>query len=201
MSATKKCAWCKAVKPARDFYTDRRRKSGLQAHCKECCKSREREKRKTWTSEKREAVRAQESARYQANRDRKISMQSAWYQANRDSCLERERARRLRVAYGMSMKEFWELYEVQDGRCMICGSLTHAFVTPVPKGFFRRTAVDHDSLTGEVRGLLCSYCNTAIGLFGHDVNRLASAIAYLLDHSAKPTDLPVCCVDPTHPTG
>lgn len=40
-------------------------------------------------------------------------------------------------------------------------------------------AIDHDHETGEVRGLLCSACNTSIGLLGDDLGRIEAAALYL----------------------
>lgn len=75
----------------------------------------------------------------------------------------------LRRNYGLSLDEYDALYEAQQGLCAICDR-------PDPN---RRLCVDHCHETGEVRGLLCSSCNTALGLLGDDVDRLIRAMEYL----------------------
>ena len=56
----------------------------------------------------------------------------------------------------------------QDGRCAICGVR--------PK---RKLHIDHCHSTGRFRGLLCSSCNTGIGLLRDSPAILRSAINYL----------------------
>ena len=56
--------------------------------------------------------------------------------------------------YGITIDGFDLMYNKQDGKCACCGKDNGS----------RRLAVDHDHSTGKVRGLLCSKCNTAIGL-------------------------------------
>lgn len=77
----------------------------------------------------------------------------------------------LQKTYGISLEEYDRLLEAQDNGCAICGK------TPEENG--QRLAVDHNHDTGEVRGLLCSQCNTGIGNLGDSPDRLRLAIRYL----------------------
>lgn len=72
--------------------------------------------------------------------------------------------------YGLSPCQFRGLLEQQAGLCGVC-------CEPMTPG--KQTHVDHDHLTGEVRGLLCHHCNVGVGMFRDDSIRLASAAAYL----------------------
>jgi hypothetical protein len=44
---------------------------------------------------------------------------------------------------------------------------------------YKRFAVDHDHITGRIRGLLCSACNTAIGLLRDSPIALQRAIEWV----------------------
>lgn len=61
------------------------------------------------------------------------------------------------------------------GQCEICG-------TREPGGRYGNWHIDHDHQTGAIRGVLCSYCNTALGLMGDDPTRLEAAARYLRTH-------------------
>lgn len=80
----------------------------------------------------------------------------------------------LRKKYGLSLEEYQELFDRQGGRCAICRE--------GPDGAGRKYGhlnVDHDHDTGLVRGLLCSRCNTALGLLRDDLEIVYAAEAYL----------------------
>jgi hypothetical protein len=75
----------------------------------------------------------------------------------------------------ITREKFEEMLRAQNGVCAICGHPETA-----RRGVeVKRLAIDHDAETNAIRGLLCSRCNTAIGLLGHDVARIAKAIEYL----------------------
>ncbi len=76
---------------------------------------------------------------------------------------------RAMVSVHLEQWEYDDMLEAQDFRCALCRSR--------PRG--RRLAVDHDHLTGIVRGLLCQNCNMALGLFGDNPNALTAAAKYV----------------------
>lgn len=90
----------------------------------------------------------------------------AYYQKNRERLLKRQRARIIKKLYGITQEEFEALKEAQGGCCAICKK-------------FKRLVVDHNHATGKVRGLLCSPCNAALGIFGDGVEMLKVALQYL----------------------
>jgi hypothetical protein len=73
--------------------------------------------------------------------------------------------------YGITSEQYAALLEQQGDRCAICRT-----DTPGGKGGWH---VDHDHAIGRVRGLLCHYCNLALGNFKDDPTRLRAALEYL----------------------
>jgi hypothetical protein len=82
------------------------------------------------------------------------------------------RAEHFRLTYKITLEDYQEMFDEQGGRCAICG-------TAEPGGRYKVFNVDHNHDTGDVRGLLCGQCNTALGLFKDDSSILLSAIRYL----------------------
>lgn len=72
--------------------------------------------------------------------------------------------------FGISPDELRGLITQYDGRCAICAG-------PCPSG--RQLAVDHDHITGQVRGLLCANCNRGIGLLQDSAAVAQAAADYL----------------------
>jgi len=54
--------------------------------------------------------------------------------------------------------------------------------TDKPGGRKERWHIDHDHVTGQVRGLLCGKCNSAIGLLQDDPEIIRAAAKYVMKH-------------------
>lgn len=72
----------------------------------------------------------------------------------------------LRRKYGIDLADFDRLVRWQGGVCAICREAA-------PE------QVDHDHVTGKVRGVLCLNCNAGMGHFADDVDVLEQAANYL----------------------
>jgi hypothetical protein len=84
----------------------------------------------------------------------------------------------LKRQYGITIDCYSEMLAAQDGCCAICAKPEATEI----KGKVVALAVDHCHKTGAVRALLCSSCNTALGLFNDSVELLAKAREYVLYH-------------------
>lgn len=85
---------------------------------------------------------------------------------------DRQKSSTLKLLYGITLEEYNELFEKQNGRCAICGN--HRSESK------RNFDVDHNHKTGKVRGLLCRRCNSGLGLFGENTDIFEKAIDYLV---------------------
>ena len=76
--------------------------------------------------------------------------------------------------YGITFEQYELMLAEQKGKCAVCDSEDANNARTSGRLF-----VDHCHTSGKVRGLLCSRCNHALGLFQDDIDRLRSAIEYL----------------------
>lgn len=80
--------------------------------------------------------------------------------------------------YNIIPEHYELMLSEQNNLCAICNKL--------PPGTHKKTSVlfvDHNHATGNVRGLLCHYCNSMLGHAYDNVNIFKSAIKYLEENN------------------
>lgn len=78
--------------------------------------------------------------------------------------------------YGLTLEDLDELIKAQDRRCAICAQQFSRIAILVRSALF----IDHSHTgRGTVRGLLCRRCNSGIGFFDDDPDRLREAARYV----------------------
>lgn len=149
----KTCTKCKETKALDLFYVIKRNgvEKGHTSTCRACTNTKNKEWAKT------------ENGKVSHDKARK-----AYRSRNVDKYKDYE----LNRAYGISLDDYNSMREKQNYCCAICS--THE--SKAVRGLLY---VDHCHETSVVRGLLCSVCNKALGLFKDNPEFLLRAVSYL----------------------
>ncbi len=156
------------------------------------------EYKKRWYTENKERIAKETKERYLENRDYKLKYAKEYIIKNKEKVreskkkyrLERKdfiaqwrednrevnRGKRLNKSFGITLNEYYKMFDDQLGLCKICGLPESSKTT---SGAIKMLAVDHCHKTLKVRGLLCQKCNVSLGNFKDDISILESAINYL----------------------
>ena len=162
---------CKETNPQSltEFSKSKRSSDGLQSLCKKCQASKTRE----WYSKNKEYCIKKRSERFQKNKVQDSANVLKWQRENPIKL----RGYHLKRKYGITLEQYSSMLIKQHGLCKLCNRPETAVDHKNKK--VRDLAVDHCHSTGNIRGLLCSCCNTALGLLKDDVEILNKAIKYL----------------------
>jgi len=136
---------------------------------------------KMWRKENREKANAATAAWRARNPEKVLEAQRAWTakqdpealrERNREAYVRYRRAHHLWNKFDMTPEQYADKLAAQGGGCCICEAKE-------PGGRGEHFAVDHDHETGQVRGLLCSACNHALGLMKDSPVLLRRAATYI----------------------
>ena len=95
------------------------------------------------------------------HREKLVAHQKEYRKAHREEILMKK--------YRLTIENYDKMLVAQNGVCAICGHPPN----------WRCLSVDHNHITGNVRGLLCTNCNMMLGLVDDSIEILRSAIEYL----------------------
>ena len=90
---------------------------------------------------------------------------------------DEQKNRKLKRKYGITLDEYNLMFLKQQGNCLICSIHQSILKRPL--------VVDHCHNTGKVRGLLCSNCNTALGLLKEDEEIIKNLLEYIGYYNGK----------------
>ena len=160
----KNCTDCGDYLPLSKFRKDKHRVDGRMNKCANC-KAKEEKRNSIKNPEIRKRIndkRVDNRKKYYSDEDRKLKYRNA----------------QLIKAFNITLDQYNQILVSQDNVCYIC----RRDETSVRN---RSLAVDHNHQTGKIRGLLCSNCNRALGLFKDNKNLLLAAAKYLEDKDEK----------------
>lgn len=144
-------------------------------------------------------IKAKSNAYYAENKEDVKPKKRAYYAKNKESIKVKQRIRnaetkesrrygKLMQGYSLSVSQWLKMYDAQMGCCSICGKNGKS-ISDISAKREEILHVDHCHESGKVRGLLCGYCNTALGLFGDSVKSLENAINYLKYFASERSDV------------
>lgn len=82
----------------------------------------------------------------------------------------------LHYRYNITAKQYELMLKSQNGVCIICGK---SETKRDRSKNIQPLSVDHNHLTGKVRGLICNKCNVGLGNFNDNPELLRKAAFYL----------------------
>lgn len=92
------------------------------------------------------------------NKDALKNLHKEWAERNKS------KIRLSQIKYNYNLTE--EEYEALPKACEVCGNTENL-------------CIDHDHITGKVRGVLCSRCNSALGLLGDSKEVILKLASYI----------------------
>ena len=119
----------------------------------------------------RERKRKNTAAWRAANPEKARAQYAKWRQDNPEKHAASLRKAALKRKYGVTQEQFRQMLARQGGGCAVCRR------TETSNG--HDWTVDHDHVTGKIRGLLCSQCNSMLGMAGDSKENLQRGIRYL----------------------
>jgi hypothetical protein len=148
----KTCIECNQKKSITDFRKRKNSKDGYNHSCQPCQLEKDRN--------------------YYSQNSTKEKRQKSYLKSKNTGVIKQQhRNNHLKTMYGITQDDYNGMFDEQKGCCAICGK--HQFEIS------RALSVDHDHNTGQIRGLLCHTCNSAIGKFYDNIDLLENAITYL----------------------
>lgn len=171
----KKCNECGEMKPQDAFSLGSTYRGGRNPVCKICKQEYGRQWRKDNNEKSRGGAKKQREKhphRAKEWKEKNPVYDREWKAKNQDKLM----SNRLKNKYGITSEQYDQMVVDQGGRCAVCLEI------PLGRKGHSKLNVDHDHLSGVVRGLLCGKCNMALGLLRENTDIMLNLVAYTQKH-------------------
>lgn len=122
---------------------------------------------KLWRNRHKTQDKKRKQEWYLKNKERVRCQGKIWNQNNKSKIQHRY----LQKTYGITLSQYEDTFQRQNGCCAIC----HRPQSSLKK----KLGVDHNHITGKVRGLLCYECNYGLGYFKDNADILIQGAKYI----------------------
>lgn len=170
------CSKCGETKPQAEYYKDVAAKSGRKALCKTCKKKYA----QIYYAKNREKCVAYIKRYHKENREHIRE------QRNKPETLKMNRNNLLLKKYNITLEQYNLMAKTQNNICGICEKPETRKIARLNESPI--LSVDHCHKTGQIRMLLCSRCNTILGLIEDDLDLLYLMISYLKQYQGVKID-------------
>jgi hypothetical protein len=153
----RQCKKCQEIKLDSEFYCVERHAN--RWYFSSCCKICDRQKSRDYGAK---------------HREKKAEQARVWRINNPDKIKSYSRSQVLRK-HNLTEAQYEQMFADQGCCCVTCGSKENGTR-------WYNFAIDHDHVTGVVRGLLCFSCNTTLGKVNDSIQILQNLIDYLKKH-------------------
>lgn len=167
---------CLRIRSIEQFYKLSKRKDGIDNECSICRNIRntfyylfypekEKTRKQIFYNKNKIKILGRNKDWKDNNKEKAKGIIRKWQQTNKDKVKNAA----LKHKFGITLEDFTNMLTKQNYLCSIGKE----------KLTVRTANVDHCHKTGKVRGLLCSTCNSGIGMLKDSIPHLKSAITYL----------------------
>lgn len=159
---SKECNTCRVEKSLEEFYKSSVYKknpaarSAYQGHCIQC--------RRKVVYKYYDRIKLECPDRCKENHKK---FRAKWKQLDP----EKQKFMTLKENFGIRKEDWENIFNTQEGKCKICRKSQSELS--------KTLCVDHCHKTGQIRGLLCFSCNSALGLFDDNILSIEKAADYL----------------------
>jgi hypothetical protein len=127
---------------------------------------------KKWYWENRKSILEKDKLKREENPEEYYRLKRESYQRHKDTYQNSYLIR----TFGITLEQKIALFYNQGEKCAIC-------LRPLVLG--KGSHLDHNHITGKIRGVLCRACNHLIGNAGESEETLQRAIIYLKQHNLE----------------